>query len=203
MAKDSWLIIDQMSGSGNATIKNSASAHTGRVSRRTTVTITGVGVTTPATYSVVQEAKNEYVSFDDGAEMSFAKEGGTVTITGKTNSSKLNFAWVGSSYSVTIPTNYTANGTSTRNNVAITGDPGATSEFSFSITFTGIPANSTVLEIIRTLKVTANGGQAAQIAMKQAAGDAYLEVDTEEIIIPQNGDGVSVNIISNTSWTIS
>ena len=44
-------------------------------------------------------------------------------------------------------------------------------------------------------------GQAAQIAIKQAAGDATLSVSPAEITIPQSGSAVSVNVTSNTSWT--
>ena len=49
--------------------------------------------------------------------------------------------------------------------------------------------------------MTANGGQAVQIAIKQAAGDAKLSVSPTEITIPQNGSAVSVTVTSNTSWT--
>lgn len=53
------------------------------------------------------------------------------------------------------------------------------------------------------LKVTANGGQSAQITIKQAVGDATLSVEPTEITIPQDGSAVSVNVTSNTSWTVS
>ena len=43
MAKPSWLNLNPSTGSGNGTIANSASAHTGRTARTGTVTITGVG----------------------------------------------------------------------------------------------------------------------------------------------------------------
>ena len=47
--KPSWLNITPTQGSGNGTIENSASAHTGRVARTGTVTVTGVGVSAPQT----------------------------------------------------------------------------------------------------------------------------------------------------------
>ena len=133
MAKPSWLNLNPSTGSGNGTIANSASAHTGRTARTGTVTITGVGVSTPATYKVTQTPKSEFASFDNGAEMSAPKAAGTVTVEGKTNSQKLTFAWAGSVSDVAIPAKYSANGTQTDNAASITGDPGATAEFPFSI----------------------------------------------------------------------
>lgn len=202
MPKPSWLQLSPASGSGNGTISNSAAAHTGRVARVGTVTVTGVGVSTPATYQVTQTPKAEFVSFDNGAEMSAPQGVSTLTITGKSNSSKLTFSWVGESYNVTLPESYQAAGLTIGNGAAITGDPGATAEYEFSIEL-AIPANTTIEEVTRTLAVTANGGQAEQIAIKQAAGDAYLEVTPLEITIPQDGSAVSVSVSSNTSWTVS
>ena len=202
MAKPSWLIINPESGSGNGSISNSAGAHTGRVARTGVVTVTGVGVSTPATYNVTQTPKAEFVSFDEGAEMSAPKTGGTVTVTGKTNSSKLYFRWNGDVSDVEIPSTYQANGSSTNNNEAISGDPGATSEFTFSISFT-FPENTTIEEVNRTLVLEANGGQSVQIVIKQSAGDAYITVDPNEITINANGTAVSVNVNSNTQWTVS
>lgn len=202
MAKPSWLIVNPSTGSGNGTVSNSAAAHTGRVARTGTVTVTGVGVSTPATYRVTQEPKAEFVSYDNGTEMSAQKEAGKVTITGKTNSSKLTFSWLGNSYNVSLPSSYSAGGITTNNGTAIEGDPGAASEFSFTIEL-DFPKNDTIGDIIRTLVVTANGGQATQIAIVQAAGDARLSVSPTEITIPQDGSAVSVTVTSNTSWTVS
>lgn len=202
MAKPNWLNVSPTSGSGNDTISNSATAHTGRVARTGTVTVTGSGVTTPATYKVTQEPKAEFVSFNNGVEMAAPKDGGTLTIEGKSNSSKLTFTFVGDSHEVTLPAQYQANGTSTDNAAIIEGDPGASSEFLFSLELS-IPENETVEEMERVLKVTANGGQSVQITIKQAAGDVTLSVSPTEITIPQDGTAVSVNVMSNTSWTVS
>lgn len=202
MAKPKWLNVSPESGSGNSAISNSASAHTGRVARTGTVTVTGSGVTTPATYKVTQEPKAEYASFNNGAEMAAPKDGGALTIDGKSNSSKLSFAFVGENHEVNLPATYQANGMSTNNAEVIEGDPGAANEFAFSIELS-IPENETIDEVERVLKVTANGGQSAQITIKQAAGDATLSVSPTEITIPQDGSAVSVNITSNTSWTVS
>lgn len=201
MAKPSWLSVTPTSGSGNGTISNSSSAHTGRVKREGVVTVQGSGVATAATYKVIQTPKAEYVSFDNGSEMAVEKSGGNVTITGKSNSSKLSFSWVGTS-DVTLPSKYEAAGEQTSNGTAITGDPGATAEYEYNVTL-NVPANTTIDSITRVLKVTANGGQYAQISLVQSAGDAYLSVAPTEITIPQDGSAVSVTVTSNTSWTVS
>ena len=141
MAKPAWLTTTPSTGSGNGTISNSASPHTGRVARTGTVTVTGTGVTNPVTYQVSQSPKAEFVEFDNGASMSAPKAGGTVTVTGKSNSSKLTFSWAGQVIDVNIPTNYTAGGASASNGAAISGDPGATAQFNFSIALT-FPAST-------------------------------------------------------------
>lgn len=201
MAKPSWLNISPASGSGNGTISNSSGAHTGRLKREGIVTVTGSGVSTPVTYKVIQTPKAEFVSFDNGAELAVQKSGGAVTITGKSNSAKLTFSWVGTS-NVELPANYEAAGEITANGGMIAGDAGATAEYNYNVEFS-FPTNSTTDEITRTLKVTANGGQSAQIAIKQAAGDAFLSVTPTEITIPQDGSAVSVQVTSNTDWTVS
>ena len=85
----------------------------------------------------------------------YLRGGGTITIQGKSNSSKLTFAWVGESYEVELPAQYTAAGISTNNGIAIAGDPGASSEFVFAIELE-VPLNDTIEEVTRTLKVAAN-----------------------------------------------
>lgn len=202
--KPSWLITNPASGgSGNRAIQNSASEHTGRAVRTGTVTVTATGLGTPKTYKVTQTPKAEFVNFNDGAEMAASKAGGALTIRGKSNSVKLTFSWVGSVEDVKIPESYKANGSSTNNGENIDGDPGAQNEYDFSIQLK-LPENDTVEEVVRTLLVTANGAQTAQISIKQAAGDPTLEIDPTEITISQAGTPVvSVQVTSNTTWTIS
>lgn len=204
MAKPSWLVLNPTTGSGNGSIANSSNAaHTGRVARTGTVTVTAVGVDAPVTYKVTQSPKAEFVSFDNGAEMAVSKEGGEVTVSGKSNASKLTFSWATKARvagDVDIPTTYQANGVTTDNGVEITGDPGTTAEFPFSVTL-NFPLNDTIKEIVKNLVATTTGSISAQIALKQAAGDAYLRVNPIEITLTAEGTPVNVNIESNTSWT--
>lgn len=211
MAKAAWLTVNPASGNGNATVQNTGTVHTGREQRETTVTGVAVGVSPNKTYKVIQKGKPEFVSFTNGAETTVGKAGGTLTITGKTNSSKLNFelvnletrAVVAGGLKLILPSKYTAGGVETTNNVAITGDPGAQQEFEFSITFTGIAANTTIDELTAAMKVTTAGGQSAQIQIKQSAGDPVFSFGQETITLEASGTAVSQTIVSNTSWELS
>lgn len=211
MAKAAWLTVNPASGNGNAAVQNTGTVHTGREQRETTVTGVAVGVSPNKTYKVIQKGKPEFVSFTNGAETTVGKAGGTLTITGKTNSSKLNFelvnletrAVVAGGLKLTLPSKYTAGGVETTNNVAITGDPGAQQEFEFSITFTGIAANTTIDELTAAMKVTTAGGQSAQIQIKQSAGDPVFSFGQETITLEASGAAVSQTIVSNTSWELS
>ena len=211
MAKAAWLTVNPTSGNGNATVQNTGTVHTGREQRETTVTGVAVGVSPNKTYKVIQKGKPEFVSFTNGVETTVGKAGGTLTITGKTNSSKLNFelvnletrAVVAGGLKLTLPSKYTAGGVETTNNVAITGDPGAQQEFEFSITFTGIAANTTIDELTAAMKVTTAGGQSAQIQIKQSAGDPAFSFGQETITLEASGAAVSQTIVSNTSWELS
>lgn len=211
MAKAAWLTVNPASGNGNATVQNTGTVHTGREQRETTVTGVAVGVSPNKTYKVIQKGKPEFVSFTNGAETTVGKAGGTLMITGKTNSSKLNFelvnletrAVVAGGLKLTLPSKYTAGGVETTNNVAIIGDPGAQQEFEFSITFTGIAANTTIDELTAAMKVTTAGGQSAQIQIKQSAGDPVFSFGQETITLAASGAAVSQAIVSNTSWELS
>lgn len=211
MAKVAWLTVNPASGNGNATVQNTGTVHTGREQRETTVTGVAVGVSPNKTYKVIQKGKPEFVSFTNGAETTVGKAGGTLTITGKTNSSKLNFelvdlktrAVVAGGLELKLPSKYTAGGVETTNNVAITGDPGAQQEFEFSITFTGIAANTTIDELTAAMKVTTAGGQSAQIQIKQSAGDPVFSFGQKTITLEASGAAVSQTIVSNTSWELS
>lgn len=211
MAKAAWLTVNPASGNGNATVQNIGTVHTGREQRETTVTGVAVGVSPNKTYKVIQKGKPEFVSFTNGAETTVGKAGGTLTITGKTNSSKLNFELVDletrvvveGGLKLTLPSKYTAGGVETTNNVAITGDPGAQQEFEFSITFTEIAANTTIDELTAAMKVTTAGGQSAQIQIKQSAGDPVFSFGQEAITLEASGVAVSQTIVSNASWELS
>ena len=197
-----WVTPNKTQGSGNDTVAWSASERTGRTARQTTANFSASGVETKV-LTIIQAGKAEFVSFDS-ATASVNKAGGTLTITGKSNSSKLNFALTGSNnIGLVLPSSYLANSVQTNNNAAIAGDPGADEEYPFSITFTNIPENTSISELVSQLTVTPNNGTAAVCNITQAAGDAYLNISPSTINLTAAGTAVSVNVESNTSWNIS
>lgn len=206
MARPSWLTINPESGNGNGTIQFSGTEHTGRVAR-TYVTTVSNSKTADCTINVSQTAKDEFVTMQSTA--SPAKDGGELTITGSSNSTKLTFSWKQSpspTLVLEIPAKYTAGGAQTDNGAAISGDPGATAQYSFNIKFT-IPANTTIEALTATLVVTDAGGHTAQCVITQAKGDAYLwvgEMDQTETdcTIPQAGTATGVQVFSNDAWTV-
>ena len=202
MAKPSWLTVSPMSGSGNDTLRNTATVYKGRKTRSGTVTVTGSGVAQPKTYKVTQEAEPEYISIDNGSSMAADKTGGKVTVNGKSNSAALSFAWVGDAKEATISPRYTAGGKPTNNTEAIEGDPGATGEVVWSVDLT-LPANTTIEQIDRTLKVSNGSTVQQQIVIEQTAGDANLSLSETDITIPADGSAVTVLVTSNTQWTVS
>lgn len=201
MAYASWVTPDKVSGNGNDSVAWTGSAHTGRSSRTTTATFAASGVESK-TLTIIQAGKTEFVTIDVTAAV--AKAGGSVTITGMSNSSKLTFSLTGTdNIGLTLPASYTANSVTTNNGAAITGDPGSTQQYAFSITFTGIGENTSISALTSQLTVTANGAQTATCDITQAAGDAYLTISPSTINLTAAGTAVSVAVSSNTSWTIS
>lgn len=140
----------------------------------------------------------------DSPNASVQKTGGNVTITGKSNSTKLTFAVTPAKengLTLQLPDDYTAAGKVTANGAVIADDPGAAGEFVWSITIEDVPANVTIEELTATLKVTATGGQTANVTVTQAAGDSTIELDKEIINLDVNGTQQTVNVTSNDSWT--
>lgn len=206
MARAPWAIPNKESGNGNDTVSWSASAHTGREARQTQATFAASGVSPSPVLTIIQSGKTEFVSFDS-ATAAVDKAGGTLTITGKSNSSKLTFALTGNNgIGLVLPSQYKANSVNTNNGASIVGDPGASQEYAFEITFNNIPENTTIESLVSQLTVTPNSGSsaAATCTITQAAGDAYLTISPTTITIPAAGTPAqSVAVSSNTNWTIS
>ena len=205
MAYASWANPNKTSGNGNDTVSWSATAHTGREARQTTATFAASGVESK-TLTIIQSGKTEFVSFTE-ATAAVDKAGGTLTITGTSNSPKLTFALTGTNgIGLVLPSSYTANSVTTNNGTAISGDPGASQQYTFSITFTNIAENTTISSLTSQLTVTPNSGSSAAVTctITQAAGDAYLTISPNTITIPAAGTPAqSVSVSSNTNWTIS
>lgn len=206
MAKANWVSVSPSSGSGNKAVNvSSSSEHTGRVARQTTLTITAANVS-PQTVTVNQSGKPEFT--ENASDTATAIKGGqTVTISGKSNSSKLTFSLGTGDLAITLPSTYTAGGVSTSNGAAIAGDLGASAEYDWSISFT-VAENTTIAEKTRQIIVTDNAGHTDTCQLTQAAGSAFViikknGVSITSIDLDYTGSAVSFDIESNTSWSIS
>ena len=206
MAYAQWLVPSKTSGSGNDTVNVTAGAdNTGRNSRQTTMTFKAANCP-DVERTVIQAGKPEFVTIESAKSVDKAGVA-TLTISGATNSSKLTFALAsGGSLPLTLPSSYNANSVSTDNGAAISGDPGATQEFPFSIAFTSIGANPTIAARSVQLIVTDNAGNTATCTITQAAGDATLSVSPASVQLDWNAataqTSASFTVTSNTNWTI-
>ena len=205
MAYAQWLVPSKTSGSGNDTVNVTAGVdNTGRNSRQTVMTFKAANCP-DVERTVIQAGKPEFVTMQ--ASASIDKTGGTITITGTTNSSKLTFALAsGGTLDLTLPATYLANSVATNNGAAITGDPGASQEFPFSIQFANVGANPTLTAKSVQLIVTDDAGNTATCTITQAAGDPTLSVSPASVQLDWNAasaeTSASFTVTSNTNWTI-
>lgn len=200
--KFGFVTVDPVSGSGDQAVNFSGEKHTGRLQRTINLTVTTNGGAKKAL--VVNQAAAAEAVRSDSPNVSVQKTGGNVTITGKSNSTKLTFAVTPAEengLTLQLPDNYTAAGKITANGAVIASDPGAAGEFVWSITISDVPANVTIDELTATLKVTAAGGQTTNVTVTQAVGDSTIELDKEIINLDVNGTQQTVNVTSNDSWT--
>lgn len=200
MAYASWAHPNKTQGNGNDSVSWSGSPHTGRVQRTTSAVFSAAGVE-PKTLTINQAGKSEFVDMDDTA--SVVQEGGNISISGTSNSSKLTFSKANDGIGITLPSSYTAAGATTNNGAAITGDPGASAQFNFSLLLSGITQNPSVTPRTCQIIVTDNAGHTDTCLVTQAAGDAYLTISPTTIDLAADGTAQSVSVSSNTSWTIS
>lgn len=206
MAYAQWLIPSKTQGSGNDTVNVTAGAdNTGRNARSTNMTFKAANCE-DVVRQVTQAGKPEFITIESAKSVDKAGVQ-TLTITGTSNSSKLTFSLAsGGTLELTLPSSYTANSIATDNGAAISGDPGATQEFPFSIAFTSIGANPTIAARSVQLIVTDNAGNTATCTITQAAGDATLSVSPASVQLDWNaateGTSASFSVTSNTNWTI-
>lgn len=201
-----WISPNVNSGSGNGAVNVSAETdNTGRNARSTNLTFKASGCA-DVVRTVNQAGKPEFVTIESAK--SVGQNGGSaITISGTSNSKKLTFALAnGNTLQLTLPSAYVASSLSTNNGADISGDPGATQEYNFSITFADPGANSTIEELTAQLIVTADGGQTATCTITQAAGDATLSVSPASVSLAWNayteGDTAAFTVTSNTNWTV-
>lgn len=202
----SYLLWVPKTGTGNAQIKiNSVSPYTGRADRSTQVSGKIVGKTNAVTVTVLEKAADEFIT-PDGLNISATKHGGTIRITGKSNSKILTFTWK-TNFGITNVTSFKVNSSTTATSgTAITGDPGATGEYTYVATVV-VPKNETINTRSATLEIKGEGASVVKtITITQALGDSYLYLNSQDtttatVIIPKGGGEQTLSVLSNDEWT--
>lgn len=192
------------SGDGDQVVTVSGEKYEGRVQRTLQVEFGAESGDVKKSATINQSPIAEFVKINPTA--SVGKEGGTITINGTSNSTKLTFSLTPDKthpLTLKIPASYQAAGKATNNGAVIADDPGATSSFAFSIVFSDIAANTEVNDLVNTLKVTAAGGRTANTVITQTAGDPSLEIDKKVINLDANGTPQTINVNSNIRWSIT
>ena len=201
--KIGFVTFNPGSGDGDQAVTVSGEKYEGRVRRTQQVEFSAESGGVKKSATINQAAAAEFVKIDSTA--SVGKGGGTVTINGTSNSTKLTFSLTPDKthpLALKIPASYQAAGRATSNGAVIADDPGATGGFAFSIVFSGITANTNINDLVNTLKVTAAGGQTANTVITQTAGDPFLEIDKEVINLDAKGTPQTINVNANVRWTI-
>lgn len=194
-----YFTVDPETGSGNGSFQVSGQQNNGRSSRSNTLTVSANGVE-PVSLPVAQAGRPEYIEIE--ATKTAAKEGGNVTITGESNTTKITISLGTGDLAVEVPAQITVNSVQTDNGATIEGDPGNTDKYTYSATFQ-VPENTTINEKTVQIIATAEGGQTDTCVLTQTAGDPHLTVDPAEVNLTWEGTAVTVNVSSNTAWTIA
>ena len=202
--KIGFVTFNPGSGDGDQAVTVSGEKYEGRAQRTQQVEFVAESDGVKKTATINQAAAAEFVKIDSTA--SVGKGGGTVTINGTSNSTKLMFSLTPDEthpLTLKIPASYQAAGKAPINGAVIADDPGATGGFVFSIVFSGIAANTSINDLVNILKVEAAGGQTASTAITQTAGDPFLEIDNGVINLDANGTPQTINVNANIRWTIA
>lgn len=203
--KQNGIVVNPSTGSGDTTLQVKAeTANRGnRVIQLATFEVEGTGVATKKQFVASHLPADEFINFDNRSP-AVDKGGGTVTLTGQSNSQKITFskgtgAIIGANLAAI---KFTANGKEATSGTNISGDPGAKAKYNFSLILTAA-ANETIQARTQQIIALASGGQKATVTLAQTAGDPFIEVAPTSIDVPQDGSAVQVNVDTNTTFTVT
>lgn len=203
--KQNGVVVSPSSGSGDTTLHVMAEvANRGnRVAQTAAFEVEAAGVAEKKQFVAKHLPAAEFIEFDNPSP-AVDKDGGAITLTGKSNSQKITFSkGVGDIIDADIAAiKFTANGAEATSGTAIMSDPGAKAKYSFSLTLNASP-NDTIEVRTQQIIAKANGGQKATATLSQTAGDPFIEVTPTSIDVPQNGTAVQVTVDTNTTFTVT
>lgn len=219
MATSPHVHAQPTSGLGNGTISVTVDAHTGRVQRSGTLTVsTTTGTKATANCTITQEAAAQVINLTspaEGTDVEIAASASDRTVTVKGTANCTGLAWnilsegavitppAASTVTAKINTTDGTGGVSINNNVPISGDPGANSLYTFWMEYdltSYKPGIDTALEF-----EVSNGGsikKSFQIVVKASTGTISLNPTT--LTFPASGGSArTVTVTSNDRWTVS
>lgn len=203
--KQNGVVVSPSTGSGDTTLQVKAETvnRGNRVIQLASFEVEGAGVAIKKQFVASHLPADEFIEFDNKSP-AVDKGGGTVTLTGKSNSQKITFSkGTGNIIGASITAiKFTANGAQATSGTNISGDPGAKAKYSFSLTLTAAE-NETIQARTQQIIATANGGQRATVTLNQTAGDPFIEVAPTKIDVPQDGSAVQVTVDTNTTFTVT
>lgn len=203
--KKNGIVVNPSSGSGDTTLQVKAeTANRGnRVVQTATFEVEGTGVAEKKQFVANHLPAAEFIQFDN-TNPAVDKDGGTITLTGKSNSQKITFSkGAGDIINADMAAiKFIANGAGATSGVAITGDPGAKAKYVFSLILSAA-VNETIEARTQQIIATVNGGQKATVTLNQTAGNPFIEVTPTSVDVPQDGSAVQVTVDTNTTFTVT
>lgn len=203
------VILSPNTGTGNTQLTLKAeSANVGnREIVKSVFTVKAAGVSPDKTITANLAAAPEFITLEQASiGVTVPATAGRVTITGISNSPKLEFE-VGAGDIVSEDLGdkqFTVDGDITSTNgMPILGDPGADHKYEFSIEI-NYDLNDTVSSRTQMFMIKGSSdGITQKLTITQSAGTARLEVSPAEITVPQDGSAVNVQVTANTTFTVS
>lgn len=203
--KQNGVVVSPSTGSGDTILQVKAETvnRGNRVVQLATFEVEGTGVAMKKQFVANHLPAAEFIEFDN-KKPAVDKGGGTITLTGKSNSSKITFSkGTGKIIGANIAAiKFTANGVEATSGTAIPGDPGAKAKYVFSLTLTAAE-NETIEARTQQIIAAASGGQKATATLTQTAGDPFINVAPTTIDVPQDGSAVQVTVDTNTTFTVT
>lgn len=203
--KQNGVVVNPSTGSGDTTLQVKAETPNrgNRVVQLATFEVEGAGVAVKKQFVASHLPADEFIEFDNKSP-AVDKGGGTITLTGKSNSQNITFskgtgAIIGADISAI---KFTVNGAEATSGTNIPSDPGAKAKYSFRLTLTAA-GNETIEARTQQIIAKANGGQKATVTLNQTAGDPFIEVAPTKIDVPQDGSVVQVTVDTNTTFTVT
>ena len=200
------VILSPNTGTGDTQLTLKAeSANVGnREIVKSVFTVKAAGVSPDKTITANLAAAPEFITLEQaGTGVTVPATAGRVTITGVSNSPKLEFGVEGGDI-VEGDKQFTADGDiPSTNGMPILGDPGADHKYEFSIEINYV-LNDTVESRTQVFTIQGSSESVKQtLTITQSAGAARLEVSPAEITVPQDGSAVNVQVTTNTTFTVS